>query len=452
MDPEIVDSLAPQELAQTLRSLPTMSIVMSVDDLFGAVGLYPNWTGHGDLWERPCSVELIPSDGSAGFQVNCGIRIHGGDGRREAKKSFRLRFSGDYGPSELQYPLFGAGAADRFEQLVLRAGFNDAYPFVLGAEHAQFIRDEFARRLQLAFGDPSPHGMFVHLYINGLYWGLYNPTERPDRPLPPHITEATRTIGMPCTRASPWARARRPPGTPCSISCAQGMMSNANYQRLQGNNPDGTRNSQYVEYLDLDNYIRYLLMNFFVGNHDWPGANWYAAMNRVAPTGWKSFSWDAEHSMGIDSVVTVDVTDIGDSIGEPYAWLRVNPDFCLRFADQAYQALLNGGPLYVDSAHPGFDRQHPERNRPAALYAALADEVEPAILGESARWGDVKGTTPYRIDDWRKERDWILNTYLTQRSALVLGQLRSAGLYPTIDAPSFQSSGALPPRGVAPFQ
>ena len=28
-------------------------------------------------------------------------------------------------------------------------------------------------------GWPSPHGMFVHLYLNGLYWGLYNPSERP---------------------------------------------------------------------------------------------------------------------------------------------------------------------------------------------------------------------------------------------------------------------------------
>lgn len=24
--------------------------------------------------------------------------------------------------------------------------------------------------------------MFVHLYVNGLYWGLYNPSERPSAP------------------------------------------------------------------------------------------------------------------------------------------------------------------------------------------------------------------------------------------------------------------------------
>ena len=29
-------------------------------------------------------------------------------------------------------------------------------------------------------GWPACHGTWVHLYINGLYWGVYNPTERPD--------------------------------------------------------------------------------------------------------------------------------------------------------------------------------------------------------------------------------------------------------------------------------
>ncbi len=29
-------------------------------------------------------------------------------------------------------------------------------------------------------GHASSRGNVVHLYINGLYWGLYNPSERPD--------------------------------------------------------------------------------------------------------------------------------------------------------------------------------------------------------------------------------------------------------------------------------
>jgi hypothetical protein len=391
MDPAVVDSLAPEQLAQALQAVPTMSIVMDAEDLFGAAGMYTNWNRSGDAWERPCSVELIWPEGGAGFQVDCGIRIYGGAGRREPKKSFRLKFTRAYGPGALHYPLFGAAAADHFDQLVLRAGFNDAYTFVLGADHAQYLRDEFVRRLQLALGHPSPHGTFVHLYLNGLYWGLYNPTERPEASF-----AATYYGGD----KDNWdaLNAGWPVGDSTTVTwdamlhlVRQGMMSNANYQRLQGNDPNGKRNSQVANYLDLDNYIDYLLVNFFVGNRDWPLRNWYAAMNRVEPDGWKSFSWDAEHTMGIDSSLTANVTDVSDGLGEPYAWLRPNPDFCLRFADRICRAFSPGGPLCVESTQPEFDRRHPERNRPAALYAALADAIEVGTLGGyqgyAALWG-----------------------------------------------------------------
>jgi len=33
-------------------------------------------------------------------------------------------------------------------------------------------------------GGDAPHGKFVHLYINGLYWGLYDAHERPDDSFP----------------------------------------------------------------------------------------------------------------------------------------------------------------------------------------------------------------------------------------------------------------------------
>jgi len=448
MDSEIVSNLVRQQLVQALRSLPAMSIVMNVDDLFGAKGIYTNWGSSGDAWERPGSVELIPPNGSDGFQVNCGVRIYGGVGRREAKKSFRLQFTDAYGPTELHYPLFGEGAADRFDQLVLRANFNDAYTW--GGDRSQYLRDEFVRRLQLSLGDPSPHGTFVHLFINGLYWGLYNPTERPESSF-----AATYFGG----EKEDWdaLNSARPLGTSTATNynamlnlVRQGMESNVNYQKLQGNNLDGTRNPQYVDYLDLDNYIDYMLLNIFVGNKDWPVHNWYAAMNRVETSGWKWFTWDAEWVVGMNSGVTDNITGVNTYLCEPYARLRANPEFCLRFADRAHQVFFNGGPFYVDAANPRPDSAHPERNRPAALYAELAGVIDKAMVAESARWGDAQSAAPYRIDQWRSQRDWILNTYLTQRSAIVLDQLRSAGLYPTVEAPTFQINGGPQQGGVVP--
>jgi len=98
--------------------------------MFGGDGIYTNSTLQGINWERPASVELFDSEGLEGFQVNCGIRIQGGWFRSHSgtkKHSFRLLFKAEYGPTKLEYPLFGTEAVDEFDTLILRAGFNQSF-------------------------------------------------------------------------------------------------------------------------------------------------------------------------------------------------------------------------------------------------------------------------------------------------------------------------------------
>lgn len=57
------------------------------------------------------------------------------------------------------------------------------------------------------------------------------------------------------------------------------------------------------------------------------------------------------------------------------------------------------------------------------------------MVPESARWGDGALNNPAtytRDTNWVIERNWVLNTLMPQRSAIVLQQLRDAGLYPTV--------------------
>jgi len=446
MDPDIVNAHI-GTLKDDLKSISTMSLVMDSKHLFDSKdGIYSHPQSSGITWERPGSIEMINPDGSKGFQANCGVRIYGGVGRREKKRSLRLMFKGIYGPTSLRYPLFGQDAADEFDSLILRANFNDGYPF--GQACSQYIRDEFCRRLQLALDDPSPHGVFVHLYVNGLYWGLYNPVERPESSF-----AATYFGG----EKEDWdsLNSGRPIGDSTTITynamlnaVRQSMQTNEAYQRLQGNNPDGTRNPNYVDYLDVENYINYMIVNLYVGNTDWPSHNWYAAFNRVNPTGWKCFSWDAEWVVGLivghglDSYLTENMTGVSGYICEPYARLRNNTEFRQLFADHVHDAFFNGGPMYVDPSNSQWNPAYPQRNCPAALYAELAKSIERAMTAESARWGDVGSGTPYTVQQWRDQRDQILYTYMPQRSQLVLDQLRSASLYPSLDAPVFRVNGS----------
>ena len=43
-----------------------------------------------------------------------------------------------------------------------------------------YARDQWMRETAAAMGMPAARGKFVQVFINGLYWGLYNLVERPD--------------------------------------------------------------------------------------------------------------------------------------------------------------------------------------------------------------------------------------------------------------------------------
>ena len=50
-------------MVQSLKAIPTISIVTERDNLFDAsTGIYTNPSGRGSQWERPVSVEIIGED------------------------------------------------------------------------------------------------------------------------------------------------------------------------------------------------------------------------------------------------------------------------------------------------------------------------------------------------------------------------------------------------------
>ncbi len=426
-----------------LQGLPALSLVMNRSDMFGPQGLYSNPERRGAAWERPVSLELIYPDSRAGFQEDAGLRIQGGAFRRfdlSLKKSFRVVFRDEYGSATLRFPFFGGDAADTFNNIVLRANSNDAWPY--GGSRAVYVRDAFAMETARALGMVASHSTFVHLFINGLYWGLYNPVERPDAAFSATYLggerdtwDALNQDSVPDGNADAWNR--------LLALLNQDMSRTETYQRAQGNNPDGTRNPAFEDLLEVDNMIDYLILNFYVGNTDWPGRNWWVGRNRNNGDGFHFYPWDTETALGF-SGNDANVTGVNSAVARPYAAARANADFRLRFADHVQRHFFEGGALYVNPAKPQWDPAHPENNRPAARFAALAEPISRAIVGESARWGDQLRNTPSTRDEhWQRERDNLLTNYFPRRSATVLDQFRQANLFPRLAAPSMNQRGGL---------
>src|SRR5207247_2565232 len=70
------------------------------------------------------------------------------------------------------------------------------------------------------------------------------------------------------------------------------------------------------------------------------------------------------------------------------------------------------------------------------------------VVGESARWGDVRRATPpyTRNVEWIAELNRLVNEYFPVRTQIYLEQLKAARLYPNVVAPAFnQQGGDVPP-------
>ena len=148
-----------------LKSIPSISLVVE----------NPGTLNTDD--ERKLSVEMIFPDGTAGFQEDAGVTHFGGYFTNFSKKSFRLYFRSEYGAKKLRYPVFEGfdydlPPAQEFDSLNLRSGSHDMI------DRGAYMSNRFTDDSMLEMGHIAPHGRFVHVYINGIYWGQYHLRER----------------------------------------------------------------------------------------------------------------------------------------------------------------------------------------------------------------------------------------------------------------------------------
>ncbi|MFT6861980.1 MAG: hypothetical protein ACJAVK_000534 [Akkermansiaceae bacterium] len=450
----------PNTLQNDLKTIPSLAIALDSDDMFGNSGIYSNPGSSGQAWERKTSLELVNPDdptGAGNFQQNCAIRIQGGAFRSfglTRKKSFRVLFKSEFGTSnqptggsgKLTFPLYGTdpGVAQEFQTLVFRMESNDGWQWSGAGGQPQYARDEFGRRVQLALGQPAPHGRYLHLYINGVYWGLYNVVERPDSSFAEsYLAGADRDLwegqnsGSPIndsTNLNNWNNFRNAVGD--ISSAGSDAARNAAYLEACGFHSDGTRNAAFPIWCDPSNNADYFLTNWYGGNSDWPNKNYYGGIDPQATrTGYKYFMWDSEWSLFLRSNTTDNrITDYR-GIAAPNEALQDSPEFRMRFADRAHRALFNDGPLTPAHAR--------------ALYEEVTAQHTRILNPEAARWGDQHGGNR-SVSDWQNEYNRIINNWFPVRADLFLDSLRSANLYPGIEAPVYSQHGGALPSGTGP--
>ena len=282
-------------------------------------------------------------------------------------------------------------------------------------------------------GQPYTRSRYYHLYLNGQYWGLYQSQERADGAhgerylggdeddydvikVESQQYDAVATHGTLSAWRDLWEAAKA------------GFADNANYYRVQGLNPDGTPNLELPVLLDVDNLIDYVLTIFYTGDLDaaisWFGDNlmpnnWFGIRNRNAREGFQFFAHDAEWGLFDVNENRLGPWPAGDQfVDSNPQWLHqqlvANDEYRQRFADRVQRHLFNGGALTPESA--------------LARVQARIDQIDKAIIAESARWGDASGTTLHTRQHWLTALQHITDVYIPQRHEILIEQLRNAQL------------------------
>lgn len=441
MDPAIVgDARNRFSLRRGLQSIPSLSLVLEREDLFGRVslpdggrldvvksGIY--WGGsmegarigsrEGNL--VPASIEWIyPKRPAKNIQVNVGVEGHSW---RLAKRAFRLVFKNEYGQGKLRSsifqdaPLNGESAAGVYDRIVLRSGKNRSWATSWFPDRTTYLRDQWARDTQIAMSGLGSHGTFVHLYINGLYWGLYNACERPDAWfLAAHLGGEMED----------WFAANEDGvmhGDPTRWDYLMGPLKDKdmsvaeNYEELK-------------RYLDVIQFADYLILNWYMRNTDWPDYNWFAGHRITPPSPVQFFVWDSELSWESGPAPAAWVHPRFRASGKANdgriagLWhsLRRSKEFMTLFADRVYRHVFGDGALTEENA--------------LARWRALAEFIEEAVLAESARWGDARkeagAATRTRENTFYPEVERVAERMRGNVEQLV-ESLRAEGYYPLLE-------------------
>jgi hypothetical protein len=482
MDPNIVNHANPESqcTVDDLLSIPSVSLVMDWSELFGTSGIYPAIPPVPEEGlKKAANIELLNPNGSKAspnsgdhFSAPGHTHIFGGtsqDRWKVDKLSFNFNVNGSVSTG-----VYGDTATGTYGRFILDARMGNTWLHATDntqRTRGDYIRDEVAAEVQRLQGYRGTHSRRIHLYLNGMYWGLYTLHEKPDDDF-----QAAYQGGDP----EDWDILKHSPlradciggGTFVNPAISSEVKTNntsyVNYLAMLATVASGvdlTNNANYDAVgtkLDIDAFIDYILLNFYLGNFDWAHQNWYASYRRNHLSArWRFHSWDAEHVLRVptdENVITggTTITDANQSSCPTFIHQRLttNTEYRMRFADRMHKWFFNDGLFTTPKLAEVCNRQFAE--------------IDAAMRCESARWGDNRAparpspntNVPYtRGVEWLAEKSRMLDVIVPARNPLILNSLKSKtnALYPRVDpasttsavfhAPSYTQHGGRVPSG-----
>ena len=420
--------------------LPVISIVTDPDNFFNdTIGIYctgtngkpgnsvdypANWNME---WKRPVNIELFNGKYDRYFSQQCEASIGGGWSRAYAMKSLELNAEKKYeGKNYFATRFFQQKPYYRFKSINLRNSGNDFHTSMFSDAMQQCF---YAGVVDVDYQAYQPA---VH-YINGEYYGIINIRERSNQ----HYVYSN--WGYDKENIDLIEQHDR-------VAFNGDMVAlNKLLLLLRGALAAPIELEKVLPYIDIDEYINYIVIESFTANTDWMGNNvkFYRSRDNGrfrwilfdTDFGFKDINYNMFTSAGSGLLNT------GAYTGEIFARLVKNKQFQQKFIDHALAIV--GGALRYDRA--------------SAMIDSIKSLISNEISYHAARWGKS-----YNLDSRAKEfKNFAKNRPLkyvghiaayfslgTPIKVKIVPELHTALFLNGVQVPTGKFDGYLPARSI----
>ncbi len=350
------------------HDLPIIALSTEPWRFFGSAGIYTNPL---NKIESSVHVEFYETDGLA-LSFDAGIEIAGGYSQEMPQKSFLIHLRKQYGPEEINYPLFDGNEVTSFKHFLLRTSGQD--------QNMTKIKDAFIHRavnnvLDIDVMDSRP----CVVYINGEYWGLYNIREKENADyLASHYGVDPNQV---------------------DILVWNGAVINGSDEAYRALiDYVETHDMQIQEYydyvtskIDIDNFMDWLIIESYFGNTDLGNVEFWRDQNGGK---WRWLLYDMDWALFHG---TYKWNNLSEQIFNPDGmgadrWIHTTLQVNLLRNDQFKEEFINRYALYTSTYF------NPKRLLP--IYDAMIAEIKSEMPRNAARW-------PHNWGPWELHVGWV---------------------------------------------
>ncbi len=273
------------------QNLPIASITAKKGDFFSNTeGIYmlgPNASkeepyygaNYWQDWEKPIHFEYFDEFGDCVVSQDAGVKIGGNWSRAQPQKTLKIYARDEYGKDEMEYQFFKDKPISSFHLILLRNSGNDFN----NTQMRDGVISELAKQMDIDRQAYQP----AIVFINGKYYGIQNVREKQNK----HYVAENYGYDK----------------DDIDVIKNNGEVADGNntdyfIMRNFMENKDLSDNANYEQakqYIDIQNFIDYNILEMYVVNEDWPGNNIAYWHSRSANTPWRYMLFDADFGLGI---------------------------------------------------------------------------------------------------------------------------------------------------------